>query len=579
MELSRRSRCDVMIAEPTSVVRALADGPNHIVWRGDINLREPPESLVAQMDRYLKLKAPDLHFQWIQPALAPDGFLRSVLEIVFDSIRTNRTFLRDAIHHSITFVNGLRPHLLKRIRDGCDTVTRDITRPQHPDQMPCIMAIPEDMEDAGGDMMFEAAWEVAKSIRHLSDPDTGATSDEWTLKLERCVLLPWVRLALDCQEEYLRARYGERGPFLFGGGSHQRVETLSDVTVLLLHPGLKMHTATTEPSLTDPVLVSQRRILAHTILPRLGERANGLHALRLLWNSYQSMALDYQPEDSRSNLWRTLRMFTEAVFLYCSVHPSPDRLSQQGMFQASLFADLVYIHSMLVERRCAAAVPEFPADILRYGKSFERKRHLTLWRIGKEAAADSKIIFKACRDGRPLELTKRIFLGRFSPQHLRAERINPKDSKLHSALQAAQINNHVECEAILESWLSPEDLATHRAGGIPPGKPLPVRTVHAPYRDDGSSYDRTPYLPRTLPAEESGDGKDDGGGGGAAAGGGGWGASDGSSSSSSGAATGGGGWGASDGSSSSSSGAATGGGGISEGDAMRRFMGHGSDSD
>ena len=71
-----------------------------------------------------------------------------------------------------------------------------------------------------------------------------------------------------------------------------------------------------------------------------------------------------------------------------------------------------------------------------------------------EAHRDAALVFKAASEGRPLELAKRLRLGKLAGGHHRKGYLLAGDSgdngECVTALEAAVRGGHVECEALLK---------------------------------------------------------------------------------------------------------------------------------
>lgn len=73
------------------------------------------------------------------------------------------------------------------------------------------------------------------------------------------------------------------------------------------------------------------------------------------------------------------------------------------------------------------------------------------WRRAVEAKRDAGVVFKAASEGRPLELAKRLRLGRLAGGLERKGVV--KGGAIVGPLEAARLAGHDECEQLLEDAL------------------------------------------------------------------------------------------------------------------------------
>lgn len=72
-----------------------------------------------------------------------------------------------------------------------------------------------------------------------------------------------------------------------------------------------------------------------------------------------------------------------------------------------------------------------------------------LWRRAVEAKRDASMVFQAAAEGRPMELARRLRLGKLAGALQSKGEVGVADRQV-SALEAAIIGGHAECAALLQ---------------------------------------------------------------------------------------------------------------------------------
>lgn len=78
-----------------------------------------------------------------------------------------------------------------------------------------------------------------------------------------------------------------------------------------------------------------------------------------------------------------------------------------------------------------------------------RRADLALWRSAHEAKTDASLVFDAAAQGRPMELQRRLRLGKRAGGLVARGRISSEHGELLTPLQAARACGHGECEQLL----------------------------------------------------------------------------------------------------------------------------------
>ena len=93
-----------------------------------------------------------------------------------------------------------------------------------------------------------------------------------------------------------------------------------------------------------------------------------------------------------------------------------------------------------------------------------RRGRLALWRRGVEAKRDAGMVFRAAKDGRPLELGKRLRLGKLAGALDRKGVVTVDGHEREvSSLEAARLGGHDDCVSVLEECV--ESLKGKGGGG------------------------------------------------------------------------------------------------------------------
>ena len=94
---------------------------------------------------------------------------------------------------------------------------------------------------------------------------------------------------------------------------------------------------------------------------------------------------------------------------------------------------------------------EVPWSVSCWGSGARRKQTMTCWRHGADASRDASMVFKAASEARPLELAKRLRLGKLAGGINAQGTVKLDDGtfKIVSAVDAARLHRHDECVELL----------------------------------------------------------------------------------------------------------------------------------
>lgn len=115
----------------------------------------------------------------------------------------------------------------------------------------------------------------------------------------------------------------------------------------------------------------------------------------------------------------------------------------------------ILLRKMIDYVKSNAPASAYFARVLRAAPADPRDRisAVVQWRQAFEARRDAALVFKAAREGRPLELAKRLRLGRLAGalETKEAVVVTSGNSALLTPLEAAKLGGHSDCVATLES--------------------------------------------------------------------------------------------------------------------------------